>query len=75
MASRRVYAFLLFVAVAAAVLSMEGAVHAARDMPTPGRFDGGGYLSYPSVYERARASMACWLEKLASGPSPRGPGH
>lgn len=74
MASRRAYAFLLVVVVAAVVLSMEGAVaHAARD--APGYFKGAGYLAYPSVYGRARSSMASWLEKLASGPSPKGPGH
>ncbi|KAG5560943.1 hypothetical protein RHGRI_004090 [Rhododendron griersonianum] len=31
--------------------------------------------TYPSPYERAKLTMACWLERLASGPSPRGPGH
>ncbi|KAI3430204.1 uncharacterized protein J3R85_008228, partial [Psidium guajava] len=28
-----------------------------------------------AAYERARNTMACWLERLASGPSPKGPGH
>ncbi|EXB55199.1 hypothetical protein L484_018126 [Morus notabilis] len=28
-----------------------------------------------SVYEKAKFTMSCWLERLASGPSPRGPGH
>ncbi|KAH7859114.1 hypothetical protein Vadar_031720 [Vaccinium darrowii] len=28
-----------------------------------------------SVYEKAKLTMACWLERLASGPSPRGRGH
>ncbi|KAH7856517.1 hypothetical protein Vadar_002394 [Vaccinium darrowii] len=32
-------------------------------------------VTYPSVYEKAKLTMACWLERLASGPSPRGPGH
>ena len=27
------------------------------------------------VYEKAKFTMAYWLERLASGPSPRGPGH
>ncbi|KAG8655406.1 hypothetical protein MANES_04G048673v8 [Manihot esculenta] len=31
--------------------------------------------TYSSVYEKAKNTMACWLERLASGPSPRGPGH
>ena len=27
------------------------------------------------VYENAKFTMAYWLERLASGPSPKGPGH
>ncbi|CAB4263790.1 unnamed protein product [Prunus armeniaca] len=29
----------------------------------------------PSVYQTAKNTMACWLQILASGPSPRGSGH
>ncbi|MFQ6645474.1 hypothetical protein Gotur_019094 [Gossypium turneri] len=29
--------------------------------------------TYSSVYEKAKFTMSCWLERLASGPSPRGP--
>ncbi|KAH7681255.1 hypothetical protein IHE45_05G048000 [Dioscorea alata] len=32
-------------------------------------------VRYPSMYEKARTTMACWMGKLASGPSPKGPGH
>ncbi|KAG6732309.1 hypothetical protein I3843_01G164100 [Carya illinoinensis] len=28
-----------------------------------------------SLYEKAKHSMAYWLERLPSGPSPSGPGH
>ena len=31
--------------------------------------------AYPSMYEHAKETLSCWLERLASGPSPRGPGH
>ncbi|WRX21271.1 hypothetical protein QQP08_013758 [Theobroma cacao] len=31
--------------------------------------------TYSSVYEKAKLTMSCWLQRLASGPSPRGPGH
>ncbi|KAK9289243.1 hypothetical protein L1049_017718 [Liquidambar formosana] len=31
--------------------------------------------TYPSVYNKAKFTMACWFERLASGPSPKGPGH
>ncbi|KAK6930508.1 hypothetical protein RJ641_004602 [Dillenia turbinata] len=27
------------------------------------------------VYEKAKYAVTSWLERLASGPSPRGPGH
>ena len=27
------------------------------------------------VYEKAKFTMTYWLERLASGPSPKGPGH
>ncbi|KAL9144363.1 hypothetical protein ABFS82_14G291700 [Erythranthe guttata] len=33
-------------------------------------------VKFPSVsYENAKVSMSYWLQRLASGPSPRGPGH
>ncbi|CAK9148807.1 unnamed protein product [Ilex paraguariensis] len=39
-------------------------------------FGGANHLaSYPSMYEHAKETLSCWLERLASGPSPRGPGH
>lgn len=31
--------------------------------------------SYTSVYEQTRLRMGLWLQRLASGPSPKGPGH
>nr|GFA24668.1 hypothetical protein CTI12_AA222910 [Tanacetum cinerariifolium] len=31
--------------------------------------------TYSSVYEMAKNGVSYWLQKLASGPSPRGPGH
>ncbi|CAK9149525.1 unnamed protein product, partial [Ilex paraguariensis] len=37
-------------------------------------FAGANHLaSYPSMYEHAKETLSCWLERLASGPSPRGP--
>ncbi|KAI8003162.1 PAMP-induced secreted peptide 1 [Camellia lanceoleosa] len=36
---------------------------------------GNRIATYPSVFEKAKLSVACWLERLPSGPSPRGPGH
>ena len=37
--------------------------------------DANHLATYPSVYEKAKFSMSFWLERLASGPSPKGPGH
>ncbi|CAL0304903.1 unnamed protein product [Lupinus luteus] len=31
--------------------------------------------TYTSVYEQSKNTMAIWLQILASGPSPKGPGH
>ncbi|KAK9932222.1 hypothetical protein M0R45_019468 [Rubus argutus] len=27
------------------------------------------------IYEKAKYTMECWLQRLASGQSPKGPGH
>ncbi|MQL83671.1 hypothetical protein Taro_016171 [Colocasia esculenta] len=75
MASRRACVLLLVIAVVGAIaFGREAVVDAARN--APGSFDrGSSYLQYPSAYESARSAMAFWMEKLASGPSPKGPGH
>lgn len=74
MDSRRVSAFLLLaVVVVAAMLGMAGTAQAAR--PAPGQFEGESFLTYPSVYERAKSAVESLMQKLPSGPSPRGPGH
>ncbi|XWS35321.1 hypothetical protein CRYUN_Cryun21dG0115900 [Craigia yunnanensis] len=31
--------------------------------------------TYSSVYQKAKFTMSYWFERLASGPSPQGPGH
>ncbi|KAK9266660.1 hypothetical protein L1049_021635 [Liquidambar formosana] len=31
--------------------------------------------NHPSVYDKTKYTIGCWLQRLASGPSPRGPGH
>lgn len=39
-------------------------------------FAGSNHLAtYSTVYEKAKTGMSFWLQRLASGPSPRGPGH
>ena len=63
---------ILFISVA--ILS-QVRVEAARVLADD--FAGANHLETysSSVYEKAKSTMACWLERLASGPSPRGPGH
>uniref|UniRef100_A0A2P2J3U6 Transmembrane protein n=1 Tax=Rhizophora mucronata TaxID=61149 RepID=A0A2P2J3U6_RHIMU len=64
--------FLVFV-ISLAILS-QVKVEAARALPED--FAGAAHLeTYSSVYEKAKNTMACWLGRLASGPSPKGPGH
>ncbi|RWW31192.1 hypothetical protein BHE74_00018352 [Ensete ventricosum] len=61
--------------VSVVVASNVGGVDAARAVPDC--FDDGGesYLAYPSTQEKARATVATWMARLPSGPSPKGPGH
>uniref|UniRef100_A0A5K1B0K2 Uncharacterized protein n=1 Tax=Nymphaea colorata TaxID=210225 RepID=A0A5K1B0K2_9MAGN len=55
------------------MLMQAGEIAAARPMGeelVPGK----GYLViYP--YEQARTVVATWMDLLAAGPSPKGPGH
>ncbi|GFP97289.1 hypothetical protein PHJA_001873000 [Phtheirospermum japonicum] len=32
-------------------------------------------VTFPRMYENAKEMMSSWLQRLPSGPSPRGPGH
>ncbi|CAI9108600.1 OLC1v1008244C1 [Oldenlandia corymbosa var. corymbosa] len=60
------------------IISMQVNVEAARMLSsTEEDFAGANHLdTFPnSVYEKAKETMSFWLERLASGPSPRGPGH
>ncbi|GLT56566.1 hypothetical protein SLA2020_296000 [Shorea laevis] len=71
MASRKLSTLLLVLVVAVAVLSC---VEATRVLPED--FAEANHLeTYSSVYEKAKSTMSCWLGRLASGPSPKGPGH
>ncbi|KAL9679394.1 hypothetical protein QQ045_017253 [Rhodiola kirilowii] len=72
-------AFLVVILVVLAVVmgELSGRVDATSRVLLEKRdFNGGDYLeSYASAYEQTRLRMAGWLQRLASGPSPRGPGH
>uniref|UniRef100_A0A7N0U0J5 Uncharacterized protein n=1 Tax=Kalanchoe fedtschenkoi TaxID=63787 RepID=A0A7N0U0J5_KALFE len=76
--SARILVILLVVAVALGGFS-SGVDATSRRVLLEKEFTGGDYSleSYPSssVYEQTRLRMAFWLQRLASGPSPRGPGH
>ncbi|KAF8014092.1 hypothetical protein BT93_H0052 [Corymbia citriodora subsp. variegata] len=66
---------LIIVLLVLATVASHFGVEAARALPED--FARANNLAtYSSVaYERARFTMSCWLERLASGPSPKGPGH
>ncbi|KAL6504138.1 hypothetical protein OROGR_026061 [Orobanche gracilis] len=32
-------------------------------------------VAFPVMYENAKEKMSYWLQRLASGPSPKGPGN
>lgn len=70
MDSRKLGVLLIILVISAMVLSGRGA-EAARLVPED--FARTNHLS--SAYESAKNTMSCWFERLASGPSPRGPGH
>ncbi|KAG4180069.1 hypothetical protein ERO13_A10G142000v2 [Gossypium hirsutum] len=73
MNSRKVSTLLMICVISMAVLS-DVSVEAARVL----REDLGNVNhmeTYSSVYHKARSTMSYWLQRLASGPSPRGPGH
>lgn len=56
------------------VIASEVRVEAARILSED--LSGSNHLAtFPAMYEKAKYTMSYWLEKLPSGPSPRGPGH
>ncbi|KAG6582005.1 Membrane-associated 30 kDa protein, chloroplastic, partial [Cucurbita argyrosperma subsp. sororia] len=67
-------AALMILVVVVAFLSNSAAVDAARVVP--GDFSSVSNLEmYPTAYEQAKNTVSCWLGRLSSGPSPKGPGH
>lgn len=65
---------LIIFAVAIMILLSHAGVEASRVLPED--FARANHLqTYTTVYEKAKFTMSCWLGRLASGPSPRGPGH
>ncbi|KAF5742755.1 hypothetical protein HS088_TW09G00815 [Tripterygium wilfordii] len=70
---------LIILMISVAILNHVGVVDAARVLSESEDFASANHLktysSSSSVYEKAKTTMACWLQRLASGPSPRGPGH
>ncbi|KAL8547888.1 hypothetical protein ACS0TY_007266 [Phlomoides rotata] len=51
-------------------VQVEGARILSEDFSPPDHL-----VTFPGMYENARETMSFWLQRLASGPSPRGPGH
>uniref|UniRef100_A0A5K1BN84 Exostosin GT47 domain-containing protein n=1 Tax=Nymphaea colorata TaxID=210225 RepID=A0A5K1BN84_9MAGN len=79
MRTQRLCALLLAMVVCSSVLFCWQA-EAARPLQLlqqpQDQLAGNDYLIlYPAAYDRARSVVVSWLGRLASGPSPRGPGH
>ncbi|KAJ0093230.1 hypothetical protein Patl1_26651 [Pistacia atlantica] len=73
MNSRKIYTLLIVLVISVTVVS-HVRVEAARVLQED--FASESHLeSYSSVYENAKSRLSCWLQRLESGPSPRGPGH
>ncbi|XP_073000121.1 PAMP-induced secreted peptide 1 [Typha latifolia] len=68
---RRACTFLLVVAILVVSITSMHRVEAARPMTDCSGEDG----AYMSIRKMVRATMATWMARLPSGPSPSGPGH
>ncbi|KAK4778182.1 hypothetical protein SAY87_018369 [Trapa incisa] len=71
--SRRLSVLLIVLVISIAVLSLSCSQAEAARLLQPEDFARANHLS--TAYQSAKARMSCWFERLASGPSPRGPGH
>ncbi|KAA8531450.1 hypothetical protein F0562_006197 [Nyssa sinensis] len=72
MNSRQKNTLLSILVIFVAIMSQAYVLKATRVLSED--FAGENHLAtYPSAYEKARYTMGCWLERLASGPSPKGP--
>lgn len=75
MNSRKLSNLLIVFVLSVALLSHVG-VEATRVLQQQESLASENHLgTSSSVYEKAKFSMGRWLQRLASGPSPRGKGH
>ncbi|KAK9062661.1 hypothetical protein SSX86_019850 [Deinandra increscens subsp. villosa] len=65
---------LVFLVILIAVMSPT-TVEGRRALSTNDFAKANHLAAYSTVYEKAKSGMSFWLQRLASGPSPRGPGH
>lgn len=62
--------FVIYVACMSKNIGVEATRMLSDDLPQTG-----DVVRFPIMYKNARETMSYWLQRLASGPSPRGPGH
>ncbi|KAL4273673.1 hypothetical protein GQ457_13G018040 [Hibiscus cannabinus] len=74
MNSRKVSTLFIIFVISMAVLSHVG-VDATRVLHEDFAHANHLHTYSSSAYEKAKLTMSCWFQRLASGPSPRGPGH
>ncbi|KAE8663086.1 membrane-associated 30 kDa protein [Hibiscus syriacus] len=71
MNSRKPSSLLIIFIISMAVLSqIEAARVLPKDFAAVNRLD-----TYSTVYHKAKFTVSCWIQRLASGPSSQGPGH
>ncbi|KAL3724333.1 hypothetical protein ACJRO7_029496 [Eucalyptus globulus] len=66
---------LVIVLLVLATVASHFGVEAARALPDDFARANNLATYSSAAYENARYTMASWLERLPSGPSPKGPGH
>ncbi|KAK3017659.1 hypothetical protein RJ639_003276 [Escallonia herrerae] len=65
----------LIIGVIFVIVTSLAGVHSGRALLAEDFADANHPATYPSMYMKAKDTMACWLERLATGSSPKGPGH
>ncbi|KAI4324319.1 hypothetical protein L6164_023870 [Bauhinia variegata] len=76
MSFRKTSTLLMILVIFVAVLSENESTRVEASRVLTQDFVRGNHLeTYASVYEQTKTTMTFWLQRLASGPSPKGPGH
>ncbi|TMW91829.1 hypothetical protein EJD97_013829 [Solanum chilense] len=75
MTCRRIITSFIILAMFVAITSTQNHVEAARVLSQDFSGEKIHLATLPSIYEKAKNNLSFLLERLPSGPSPKGPGH